>query len=412
MMYGKGKGGFRKRGMNGKGKGYKNYGIWTKEEQKKKLSGIWKYLRPSQPTAPAPTTNIVSPPTPAPTPAPTAAVTAPPTRAPQAATLGPQAATPAPTQAAPTQAPTQAAPTEAPTRADNTLAPTSAASAAPTGVVLSTLTVEDFLITYVSSAVGGEEPTDSEIEELRQLTQMFFDGYLSDVFATVEDVNFGNVGVLVDFVEVMTMGPDPDEFTVAYDFVVQFGGNVDEFPTVEELVNILDSANLQPYFDLIRTRMANSPFGLLTDIRKPIRIQLEETFMSYVVTALEEMPSADSIAELVQNTEDFFGAHLDEVFSAPGSVNEFAGITVSEAYTLFKPVESSRFNFVLGQDIEVTFNAKDVELNAVQIIDLMKQANFVDYILNSVRSVAEFQSTNEVMFLNGTMADVEGILSR
>ena len=135
----------------------------------------------------------------------------------------------------------------------------------------------------------------------------------------------------------------------------------------------------------------------------PTKTTFEERnlYFRYVVPDLFDFPSQSLVDELTTATEAFFFNFLTDSFE--GDTESIVNVlTIVPKQTLFQ-FEVGRLNLAITFDAFIAFETVSLGVVRTGLFDIMRQANFLIYIQEYVRSIPDLASCNEVDFHRGAV---------
>lgn len=219
----------------------------------------------------------------------------------------------------------------------------------------------------------------------------------SSVTADVDPVTFNEVGVVeadilacngvIHKIEAVLLPPDLPENPVPTP------GPTSQpipAPAAEELSQ--DNPPVTP------TVAAPTPSTETQPSDESIRIRVADYYMSYVVPALESAPTEEETQELLAVTRDFWFQYFQMEYQ--NSNIKFKDISLKIEESLYNAgIPDPDFNFYIDFDTEIIYEKDSAEpAGAMETFRLMADADFVVYILEYIRTLERFKSTNEIDF--------------
>lgn len=157
-----------------------------------------------------------------------------------------------------------------------------------------------------------------------------------------------------------------------------------------------NEGKLPPVFDC-SVDFPNEPTdepGSVEYIRGPVR----DHFIAYAVPQLRLEPNATETAQLLEVTKQFWQSYFETYYADKDVLFEGLELSIDEKlYNAGTP--EPQFNYYLDFDAVLLYDSNSASPpNATETFAIMTQADFADYILNYVRNIPAFASTNEISF--------------
>lgn len=129
-----------------------------------------------------------------------------------------------------------------------------------------------------------------------------------------------------------------------------------------------------------------------------IRVRVADYYMSYVVPALVSAPTEAETQELLAVTKDFWTQYFQMEYQ--NSDIKFSDIILKVEESKFNAgIPEADFNFYIDFDTEILYEKDSADPpGSMETFAVMAGADFTVYILEYVRSIERFGSTNEVDF--------------
>ena len=260
-------------------------------------------------------------------------------------------------------------------------------------------TIEEFNIGYFTELEEPKELSTNDMEAIRESTELFFQLTFQDYFLTQPGTDFTTISVSVRSVELNEKGSTLGETLIKYKAVLRFaeGSSV---PSEDFVLEVMSEADFEDYLENYVRTLTGTPFEFTAAVsfrERVIVIPIRDFYIAYEVPDLASPPSDADAQDLLRVTEEFFDKELREWFEAIGDIvfDEINLSVISRQFEASFPEEL--FNFLINFEGNVTFSGEGLVPSPDTLLAIMVQeSNFIDYIMDYVRTLSTFLSTKQI----------------